>query len=576
MAARTSSQSGPWADSATWGGSAAPISGDTATISAGHTVTAATVCVCGTAPASAAVQLQVNGTLAFSSGGSVRVRGQIAVASGGTIDVKNGTLEVDGSAQATQQYQIDCVFQGGIVKSSSTQTYGGSELGIIQSNAGGLPLQIVSSRIDCQNVKFLRVGSASVRGFDNIPNAATDYNYFRYCRFDTCGSVRWNFTPSADTPYDFFHCTWTGSLAAPVRTNGGSSSTAALRRVAFCVFDEMPEIYELAGCTVTDNIFLKAYDYTGSAPASWARNFIVRGTGGVSANPGALIASDSYYLLQMAGHFVQGGAGSTFDGWIFEAASTAAGYEENDCCPANAGFNGTQTITNCIVLPNSADTAKASGCLGSLLGNSTTKYEYTHNTMHVGEEGNNAGGGTNLGETYSGTAGMVPVFKSNLGWTDTATGGYLINDIGGSTAADMVTLSGVTHNGKFNLKTGVGGVNGYDFPASSTGTAGVNDVTGDPAFVAKTRNLAAWDLSLGGAGTIANAKAQLAKLNDTDFNSAYSISALLTYVRGGFAPTNAAYHNTAHDGTDIGAVAYQAPASTGGRMGMRLRSRMRV
>jgi hypothetical protein len=37
-------------------------------------------------------------------------------------------------------------------------------------------------------------------------------------------------------------------------------------------------------------------------------------------------------------------------------------------------------------------------------------------------------------------------------------------------------------------------------------------------------------------------------------------SSLMPWVRGGFAPTNAAFHNTAHDGTDIGAVAYLAAA----------------
>ena len=39
MAVRTSTQTGPWSDTATWGGSAAPGSGDSAIVATGHTVT---------------------------------------------------------------------------------------------------------------------------------------------------------------------------------------------------------------------------------------------------------------------------------------------------------------------------------------------------------------------------------------------------------------------------------------------------------------------------------------------------------------------------------------------------------
>ena len=43
----------------------------------------------------------------------------------------------------------------------------------------------------------------------------------------------------------------------------------------------------------------------------------------------------------------------------------------------------------------------------------------------------------------------------------------------------------------------------------------------------------------------------------------FTISALMTYVTAGFAPQNALLHNAASDGTDIGAVAYQAlPSAT--------------
>jgi len=95
---------------------------------------------------------------------------------------------------------------------------------------------------------------------------------------------------------------------------------------------------------------------------------------------------------------------------------------------------------------------------------------------------------------------------------------------------------------------------------------GGNDISDAPNFLDADRNLAGWDTENGGAGTVANAFTEMLKLNQSDFDSDYLPSAAVTWVRAGFAPTNSAYDGTAHDGGDIGAIAYQAATSTARNM----------
>lgn len=86
---------------------------------------------------------------------------------------------------------------------------------------------------------------------------------------------------------------------------------------------------------------------------------------------------------------------------------------------------------------------------------------------------------------------------------------------------------------------------------------GINDITGDPLFLDKTRALATWDSSLGGPGTAAHAISEMLKLNGYGgtFNAAYGLAALLTYVKAGFQPTGLGlvlYNGTGVAGANIG------------------------
>ena len=96
------------------------------------------------------------------------------------------------------------------------------------------------------------------------------------------------------------------------------------------------------------------------------------------------------------------------------------------------------------------------------------------------------------------------------------------------------------------------------YGAYDSGSCATNGNAASPGFVDQTRNISTWDISLGGSGTPANAITEMLKLNKSDYNSAYNILDLVTYVKAGFVPTNIAYNGTGKDGVDIGAMDYQS------------------
>ena len=122
----------------------------------------------------------------------------------------------------------------------------------------------------------------------------------------------------------------------------------------------------------------------------------------------------------------------------------------------------------------------------------------------------------------------------------------------------MVASGDIDFNCGFNLLAG-SNLKGYNNLEFSSGAPGANDVDVDPAFRDRTRDLASWDASLGGPGTAANAVAELQKRNDADFNSEYTVSNLLTYVRDGFAPTATQLRGADQNAGTIGAVEFYSP-----------------
>jgi hypothetical protein len=94
MATRTSTQTGNWADTSTWGGSAAPGDGDIAIITSGHTVTVAANATVGSNSANVgdAVEIRATDSTTF---GKLIVNDGVTLTLKGNDDTSNTAMEID-------------------------------------------------------------------------------------------------------------------------------------------------------------------------------------------------------------------------------------------------------------------------------------------------------------------------------------------------------------------------------------------------------------------------------------------------------------------------------------------------
>lgn len=233
-------------------------------------------------------------------------------------------------------------------------------------------------------------------------------------------------------------------------------------------------------------------------------------------------------------------------------------------CTGSATF--ITTITGNLSLPSaSLDNPGVTTGVGAC---TSPNYQYfgNHNTFYAGGQS-----GLAVAEGGAGSAGTIQQWQDTITWnvggiafqtspSGFGLGQFVMTNVGStSPATGQVLLA--DHNGKFNLLAGRAGTpgGGYDISSPGTGSFGTGDVVGDPQFVDPNRNMWKFGLSVGCTGSrmpaIQCVLDGISKMNDpTGYNPAFSISALNTYVRAGFQPTNRAYCGAAHDGTDIGAI----------------------
>jgi hypothetical protein len=148
---------------------------------------------------------------------------------------------------------------------------------------------------------------------------------------------------------------------------------------------------------------------------------------------------------------------------------------------------------------------------------------------------------------YTGHAGMLASFRSNLAWSDTANEAEILHDSATNDAVnDYITNLG--YNGVWN---GRATLYDLDIPNDVVNDLTANDVSGDPGFIDSTRNLQSWGTTQGADGTIAGALAIIAA-------NPGLIDDAVAWIKAGFVVTNAAYNNAGHDGVTIGAMGWQA------------------
>lgn len=163
------------------------------------------------------------------------------------------------------------------------------------------------------------------------------------------------------------------------------------------------------------------------------------------------------------------------------------------------------------------------------------RFRLRHNVMRLPRKFNAVALDEN-GETPSGT-GLE--FTNNLVFSERPAEGYALGSAAGKSVAQVDAFQRVDQNLYFNLKPRSGGYPEGVHAMRSSVALDKTSWFADPKLRDTSRNLAQWDLLLGGPGTAESAIGELLKLNDdVGFNPAYRIGGLIAFVRGGFVPTN--------------------------------------
>ena len=145
------------------------------------------------------------------------------------------------------------------------------------------------------------------------------------------------------------------------------------------------------------------------------------------------------------------------------------------------------------------------------------------------------------GTTESG-AGIA--LTNNVFFGDAADAGYGIGSAIGDVAVNGDIFDLIDFNLYFNLKTdGSDGALGvHQLPFSASNPVDQNSLVADPQFFDAGRNLASWDESIRGDGLPGDARHAIEEMkkrnDDTGYNPAYTVEALVEYVAVGHAVTN--------------------------------------
>lgn len=539
---------------ASWSGGIAPATTDVSNVVASDTITVDAGHLKGTGGG----WLVDDGGILEQDGGITTQPGveDLVVAGGGTFRHSGGGTGAAIVNYAASSHRVDSVSTSSVKRASFKGA--SSTLTINFTTSGSIGQGIV--QIDYGDLQY--IGDASTPAFAPRPGFAGNIVFITNSLLDNCGTIDIADSLAGATTFQVNNNNATNCLDDFITMSQPPATlTTGTREIIGNYADQTivtgGSTQDYGGFTISGNVLLGTVFIADTPqPAAFSGNLIVKST---QANHTVPASPLNNYFLQDGTvsnpHFLSFGdkAGTfVYDGNIFETAdSTANG--DGILLPGGAAAK-TVTVVRNVVLPNAS--GGISCTLVSALGSTSLTFSADHNTFKT------ASGAVGIvgGETESGVADMCTSVRSNIGWHTSATGEI----VAGSGAATPV--DGYFTVADFNCGYDTTGdqifTDNYGQPDAKFGTApGANDVNVDPQFVDATRDLAAWDASLGGAGTIANALAELAKMNTATWDTNYTPAALVTWVKAGFAPQNASLQDAGHDSVTIGAVEFVAPAS---------------
>ena len=557
MAAITSAAAGNWSATGTWSGGVVPGDGDTATVN--HAVTVDVNTVVGSAPATGGTAaIAVNAALTVATGVTLEVKGDVSIANV-LLTMAAGAI-IEGNPATGVQYFLNIstahnqatsrLVCNGIVGSRCIVRKKAGALGVFALRDS---LWLKGGKITATFTDFADLGSATVPGWQLTPTGPELY-LIEDCTWTGCGRVWTGTALQAGSKFEIRRTVWSGSLHADSLVYTATAAiTSGSRVLDRCAFDKNLNMNARDVLMTECRMRTMSGGTAGPAFVSGSGNNVLF-TPSTTGGPQEAAPSRWYMVNESTDNphwlTMNASADQTLDQFIIESTGTPTNGDA--LIPPNPTVARTYNLRRCYLLPNPNGTSP--GKLAAMLGNANVTVSVEHCTAVVG---GSAEQGVSAGETYAGHVGMISSVKSNLFWaiSPPSPAYFLTRDVAGS-VQDIASAVNVDYNGVLGLSAGSdgGGVNASAAPNffSTTNAHQLNGVTlsADP-FVDRTRNLAAWGASKGGAGTYADTRDKLLALEP-----GWNVADLLDWVMAGFDVTDASLDAAGHDGVTIGAGAF--------------------
>lgn len=553
MTAFTQTQTGNWNDAATWGGGGYPqTSGDTAALGAGMTATipVGVSITCGaiavTTSGGTRTTLQINGTLDLAGNLTMNSGTNLNMGPGSTLDLNGNNVVGAG----TMAYNF-----AGSSGSRVTIISTGSRGDFTAPSNGCVPTITYTDFSGLDDVYLGRCHGGSPGPFASIS----------YSTFNDCGHIDFDSTNvTANSGFLISHCDFRNpyTVAAgkyyPVVYNTASTTTRD-RKFEYCTWDSgglAGNIWVRASNATIDNCVIKGFGINASTGLTIS-NTIHASTAGVGTGSFVnditnVTVSDSYIYYADGDHPITANGTVTMQDSVFDNRDGEVGMNWF-LWAAGTAVQTVQMRRNIwlgLGVPITVAGVQTNFAL-----------DFSRNTVlidNAGQTGSGLAFATILLTEQSGEltgSALREIYNNLLVDPDTSTGSQ-------DTAVELL-LSTTDQVNYLNYNVGWSYPAGAPSPVVKYGSnvnvttgEGPNDFAANPQFVDRTRNIATWDDTLGGAGSAANAFTELLKLNGYggSFDADYSVEDLVTWTRAGFVPQAIALDGTGRAGADIGAL----------------------
>lgn len=572
----TAVSSGSWQSPSTWdvGPSLGyPIAGDTVVIGAGFTVIVNENAAVGTSGAAGTDELIISGTLQVTEDRTLSVRGDVRL-NAATLRLEAGAVFEFTGGNYDLEYAGACTLDvnGTALKRASLRAASGYYARVYYG--GALTTSVFS--IDAQFCDFTRIGNLTQYAFHFINNNFNVGIVFTNCKFDYCGMLRYSalYNPHPDSTWQFVNCDFRHPASRYViQYNPTATFSAGTRRIYGCTFvgdyqvwdgtTEVPNAIFLSTTqdgqpflieeTILEDVNLAVYGKASiDVVTRWINCLTNNGSSMINmAGTRAIRVHDSLWWSQNWNpHFCLGqtatgpllvednigfDASGVNEGDQIAAVSSGGNIARRNITVGATGFTVSTSTAGEILLENHTH-------ISGRIGDSRTIIQF-ENLAHAGiMTMRSCLMDSELTPSYLAySTGISPVPNDLLDYTD----------YNGYWYARDPRYQNIPMTGK------VIGDPGF----------GEHDISINPQLVDRTATIASWDSSLGGAGTVDNAFAEMLKRNghardgsSATFNASYSKANVLTYLRYCFSPTNVNCAGAGYAGADLGA----RPVLTGG------------